>query len=40
MPDDLEGTSNSTSSTTCVTVAAKQFVVFQDIFYNLSLKIH
>ena len=38
--DDLEGTSNSTSSVACITVAAEQFVVFWDRFCNLSLKIH
>ena len=38
--DDLEGTSESTSSVACVTVVAEQFLVFWDRFYNLSLKFH
>lgn len=39
--DDLEGTSDSTSSAAaCITVTAEQVVVFWDRFCNLSLKIH
>ena len=38
--DYLEGTSDSTSSTASVIVAAEQFVMFWGRFCNLSLKIH